>query len=222
MSKVILKGASTDYQRWELPVVEDVSAAVANAKEDRVSGLLTAEKIEQIQAQAYQEAYDAGFAKGREEGLASGQGEVQQKARLLSDMLQSLAQPFQMLDDEVEEEMLSLALVIARQLVRRELKTDPGQVIAVVREALAALPVASRNVRVCLHPEDAVLVREALNPGSSEQDWLLVEDPTLSRGDCRVVTDVSQVEATLERRLAAVVAQLFGGEREQDSTPPVE
>ena len=76
MSSTIIKDASAAYQPWQLPVVEDISAAVANAKDDKASGLLTAEKIEQIQAQAYQEAYEAGYSEGRVAGLASGQQEV--------------------------------------------------------------------------------------------------------------------------------------------------
>lgn len=58
MSKIISKDSTTGYQPWQLPMVEDVSAAVADAKGNKASGLLTAEKIEQIQAQAYKEAYD--------------------------------------------------------------------------------------------------------------------------------------------------------------------
>jgi len=217
--KLIEKARTAEFSAWQLPLVEDISGAVQEARHDKASGLLTAEQIERIQAQAYKEAYDAGFAKGQQEGLAAGAAEANDKAALMARLLQQLQRPFEQLDAQVEEELVSLALVIARQLVRRELKTDPGQVIAVVREALAALPVASREVKVCLHPDDLVLVREALAHTETERDWTLVEDPTLQRGDCRIVTETSRIEATLERRLAAVVAQLFGGEREQDATP---
>ena len=53
---------------------------------------------------------------------------------------------------EVERELLTLAMALARQIVRRELKTDPTQIIGIIREAIAALPVAAREVRVHLHP----------------------------------------------------------------------
>jgi flagellar assembly protein FliH len=46
--------------------------------------------------------------------------------------------------------------------------------------------------------------------------WGVVEDPLITRGGCKVDTDVSHVNATVENRLAAVVATIFGGEREQD------
>jgi len=36
------------------------------------------------------------------------------------------------------------AIRLARQIVRRELKTDPTQIIGIIREAIAALPVDMR------------------------------------------------------------------------------
>jgi flagellar assembly protein FliH len=217
MSKLISREETQEFRRWDLPIVEDVSAAVNNAKHGKSPGLMTAEQIERIQKQAYKEAYDAGYKKGQQEGLRSGQTESDYKIHLLGDLLESLAHPFEDLDDVVEQQLVSLSLAIARQLVRRELKADPEQVIGVVHEALAALPVASRDVKVCLHPDDGVLVREMMTQTESDRNWLLVNDPGLTRGDCRILTEVSQVEATLEKRLAAVVSQLFGGERERDS-----
>jgi flagellar assembly protein FliH len=44
----------------------------------------------------------------------------------------------------------------------------------------------------------------------------MVEDPLITRGGCKVDTEVSYIDATVENRLAAVIATLFGGEREQD------
>ena len=218
MSKVISRDTTHGFERWDLPIVEDVSAAVDDAKQGKAPSLMTAEQIERIQKQAFKEAYDEGFKQGRQDGMASGKGEVEYKGKLLAEMLDSLAHPFEQLDENVEQQMVSLSLAIARQLVRRELKADPGQVIGAVHEALAVLPVGSQDVKVCLHPDDAVLMRDAIAQSDSDRNWSLVDDPSLKRGDCRILTKVSQIEATLEKRLTAVVSKLLGGEREKDST----
>lgn len=218
MSKVISRDATHGFERWDLPIVEDVSAAVENAKHGKAPGLMTAEQIERIQKQAFKEAYDEGYQKGRQEGMAAGKNEIEYKGKLLTEMFDSLSHPLEQLDETVEQQLVSLSLAIARQLVRRELKADPGQVIGVVHEALAVLPVGSQDVKVCLHPDDVVLMREAMVKTESDRNWSLIDDPSLTRGDCRILTKVSQIEATLEKRLAAVVSQLFGGERERDST----
>ena len=95
------------------------------------------------------------------EGREAGRAEVRAQVERLAGMFYDLAKPFEVLDAEVERELLTLAMALARQIVRRELKTDPTQIIGIIREAIAALPVAARDVRVHLHPEDAAVVRAA-------------------------------------------------------------
>jgi flagellar assembly protein FliH len=175
---------------------------------------LTAEQIEDIQRQAHEE----GFELGRGEGLTAGKKELQARVQRLEAVMAALAQPLKDLDDAIEEELLALAMAVARQLVRREIKTDPGQIVAVVREALAVLPAASRRVRLHLHPDDAALVRDALSVPEGDNAWRIMEDPVLTRGGCRIITETSQVDATLESRLNAVITSVLGGERDSDES----
>ena len=86
--------------------------------------------------------------------------------------------------------------------------------VGVVREAINLLPVASQDVQVHLHPEDAALVRELLSPSDTDPAWVISEDPLLSRGGCRVSTQNSQIDATAEARLQAVIAAVAGDERQ--------
>jgi len=162
-----------------------------------------------LQAEAHEEA----FAQGLAEGRAAGRAEVRAQVDRLSGMFYDLAKPFEALDIEVERELLTLAMALARQIVRRELKTDPTQIIGIIREAIAALPVAAREVRVHLHPEDAAVVRENLAPTESERAWMIVEDPVMARGGCVINTTTSRIDARLETRLGAILSELLGTER---------
>ena len=205
MSKLITKEEAGEISAWELPDVATFAGGGRN--------LLTAKQIEAIQKQAYEE----GFALGRKEGRNAGQAQIKASVQRLEQLMSALARPFAELDQRVEKELVNLAIAMTRQLIRRELKTDPGQIIAVVREALAALPVATRGVRVHLHPDDAALVRSALSVAEGEQAWKLMEDPALTRGGCRVVSETSQIDATVEARLNAIIAATLGGERGSDA-----
>lgn len=189
--------AARDARPWQAP---EMAGRSANP--------VTVEQVEDIQRRAYEE----GFAEGRRAGLAAGSEAVER----LRAVLQALEAPLADLTPELEESLLRLAKALARQLVRRELKEDPAQVVGVVREAVAALPGTARHIRVHLHPEDAALVRELLAPEQGESPWRLVDDPVLARGDCRVETDASRVDAGLEQRLTALIAQALGGERGED------
>jgi flagellar assembly protein FliH len=159
-------------------------------------------------------------ARGYQAGLAKAQAETQERiaaldARLqqLDSILQLLGRPLQDLDAQVESELTQLALTVGKQLARRELSIDPAQVIAIIRESLGQLPVAARDVRVHLHPEDAATVRERLAAPATERAWTIVEDPTLSRGGCIVRTESSQIDVRLEARVHAVTTSTLGEER---------
>jgi len=169
----------------------------------------TAGNIADLQAEAYREAYEEGLGKG----IAAGAEQLRAEVHKLDGMLHDLARPFDDLDRQVEHELLALAAALARQIVRRELKTDPSQVIGVIRDAIAALPVAARDVRVRMHPEDAAVVRQHLAPTESERAWQIIEDPVMARGGCEVVTATSRIDARIETRLAAMLSELLGSER---------
>jgi len=182
--------------------------------------LLTADQLEQLQKEAYREGFEQGkkegFEYGHKEALNEGREQIRESIRQFESLLDTLDRPLQQLDDQVERELVELVIAMVRQLVRREIKSDPGQIIGVVRESLAILPLSSRHIRVVLHPEDASLVREIFDLSDADLGWKIVEDPVLTRGGCRILTETSQVDATLESRLAAVIAPLLGGERGQD------
>jgi flagellar assembly protein FliH len=166
-----------------------------------------------LQAEAHKEA----FQQGLEEGRQAGRGEIRAQVERLAGMFHDLAKPFEVLDAEVERELLTLAMALARQIVRRELKTDPTQIIGIIREAIAALPVAARDVRVRLHPEDATVVRDNLAPTESERAWTMIEDPVMARGGCQITTSTSRIDARLETRLGSMLSELLGTERVAES-----
>jgi flagellar assembly protein FliH len=180
----------------------------------------TLAQLEELQQEAYKEGYakgrEQGFEFGHKEGLERGRQELQRYTSQFERLLNTFEHPLHELDDQIERELLSLAIAIVRQLVRREVKSDPNLIIGVVREALSILPVNSRNVRLLVHPEDAELIREIYTLGDTEVGWKLVEDPVINRGGCKVVTDASQIDATLESRLASLIAPLLAGARAID------
>jgi len=124
-----------------------------------------------------------------------------------------MSKPIAALDVAVQRQLVSLAGAIARQIVRRELKTNPDEIVAVVRETVALLPLTARDVRVHLNPEDAKLVRSRLVEASSDRAWNIVEDPILTRGGCRVSSENSTIDAQLEQRLGAAIASALGENR---------
>jgi flagellar assembly protein FliH len=188
-----------------------------------------AEDIRGARSQAVRE----GFEEGRRAGLEAARKEVASRAEALERVLDSLARPFEMLEQRFHEEVLALVKAVARALVRRELRLDPTHIAGVVREGLAALPMAAPDVVVRLHPDDAAVLRECLAGATGSGDelpgpvdaqggraWRVEVDPLMERGGCVVATPQSQVDGRLETRLGRVIAALFDEERGADADAP--
>ncbi|MGB5245069.1 MAG: flagellar assembly protein FliH [Woeseia sp.] len=193
------KAAAGKTNRWEVPAIDGGTS----------QGMMTASRLQDLQ----KEAYDEAFAEGREAGLKAGQQELAERVARLDALLQAQAQPLAELDELVEKQLVELAVSLTRKLFRRELKLDPGQIVGVVREAVGLLPIASRDVRVHLHPDDATLIREVLSAPDGDRAWTVIEDPLIDRGGCRVTTEASQINAENQTRLNAVIAAVVGDER---------
>ena len=213
--------AAEHRQQRDPPPVREIEQDVLAAREE---GFKT----------GYDAGAEAGHHKGYEQGVREGvrlgraemqeqasqleaeREELRKRSHHLQQLLAVLADPVSQLDKEIEDQLVALVIAVSRQLIRRELKTDPGQIVAVVRKAVSLLPVAAREYRLALHPEDAAMVREVLlkEDSKNSRPWTIVEDPTLTRGGCRVVSEASYIDATVERQLAAVAATLLGDERE--------
>jgi flagellar assembly protein FliH len=202
---IIPKEKLSAYQRWELASLEDKPAAPkAEDAALPVVRLPTAEELERIHQQAYQE----GFATGLREGRAKGEAEARQMQALLA----GLDSAMQRFEAEMAQPILDLALAIARQLTRRALQVEPERVRDVVREAIESLPQLSEHPVLVLHPEDANLVRQMLAYEYQESVWRVVEDPHMARGGCRIETAEGELDATLETRWKRIVSALGSDE----------
>lgn len=209
------------------PGTTDCEAAVARFEFPDIDGTVidglggtgampTARQIEQMHREAYEEGFESGRSAGHAEGLERGEAEQRRRAEVLDGVLRELTTPLAELDEEMVESVGELALLIARHLVRRELKATPGEVVGVVRETLRHLPVATRGTTIHLNPEDVDIVRNALALGDEAGNWRLEPDPLVTRGGCVVETETSRIDASVETRLAQIASKMLGGERESD------
>jgi flagellar assembly protein FliH len=167
-----------------------------------------------------QRAWQQGFDQGKAAGIEAGTSELDTRIEAVERILDALARPLEDLDHRVEEELLALVQAVVRQLVRRELQHDPGHLIGIIRESLAALPLAAGDVVVRLHPADAEAIREKLADATENRAWRLETDPLLERGGCLITSPRSNIDARLESRLARVIAGLLKDERDEPDHQP--
>ena len=154
MAEKTATAAGGDVARYELPTVEGM---LLGDFSDGAS-MPTARQVEALHRQAYSEGFEAGRADGYAAGEHNAADEIGQRVAALNGILGDLRAPLAELDSQLVESVADLAILIAKLLVRRELKTEPGEVVGVVRETIRHLPVASRGLRLRLNPDGIVRV----------------------------------------------------------------
>ncbi len=236
-----------NYQSWKAPSIDVAGSQVfRQIKEDESEGeeeqekseeLITAEELQAIKDQAYTE----GFEKGRSDGLSSAQDEILKKRLLLTNLIEELENPLKLTGEQTQNELLELSFAIARQIVRRELKQDPTQLIAIIRESLQQLPVGSKEICISLHPDDASIIKEALSINSistdqttesastnnslktnnaAEKSWVLLEDPSMQPGGCIIKTSNSKIDASINQQIAILFSQMIDEQRTAEIREP--
>lgn len=182
---------------------------------------LTLEELESIR----QEAYNEGFAAGEKDGFRSTTLKVRQEAEealsiklaSLERLMGTLFDPIGEQDSQIEKSMVDLVQHIARQVIQRELVLDSSHIESVMREALKLLPLGVGNVRLYINPQDFEQVK-ALRE-RHEETWRIVEDAALQPGGCRVETEHSRIDATVETRISQIMAKLLDQAHEQVLNP---
>ncbi|MDK1399647.1 flagellar assembly protein FliH [Pseudomonas protegens] len=202
------------------PEPEEVQEEIEEVPLEEVQPL-TLEELESIR----QEAYNEGFATGEKEGFHSTTLKVRQEAEVaLSAKLQALEQlmanlfePIAEQDTQIEKTLVELVRHITRQVIQRELAMDSTQIEHVMREALKLLPLGVGNVRLYVNPQDFEQVKSLRE--RHEESWRIVEDEALLPGGCRVETEHSRIDASMETRIAQAMDQLSDQLHEQSLHP---
>lgn len=202
----------TAWERWELASFDAGIAVAANgaamhtAAAEKTNVPLERAEIERICAEARADGYQAGYADGKRAGYEAGRELAAAEARRIGQAADRLEQALQEFDQQVADELLALAVEIARQVVRQEIAARRETLLAVVNEALTHLPHQHVAIRLC--PADASLVRSYLGDVLTHAGHRILEEPTLAPGDCLLEAGSSQIDASTATRWRRVVEQL--------------
>ena len=115
---------------------------------------------------------------------------------------------------ESEEELLKLSFMLAKKIIRQEIKHDRQIMTMLVGEALREFP-EQHDIVLCLHPEDYKVIssnRELFLAGVGDQRQItLKSDEAMTLGGCVVESSSGIIDARIEAQLDEIYRNLIEG-----------
>jgi flagellar assembly protein FliH len=117
---------------------------------------------------------------------------------------------------EWEVQLVDLACAIAERIVRGELSRRPQVSHAWVKEVLE-MASGETSAQLLLHPDDVaglgVQAQQIRDTVARGLDLEIQGDPTVGRGECRLIARYGELDQRLDRQLARVMEELIGVQR---------
>ncbi|MGE3276346.1 MAG: FliH/SctL family protein [Vicinamibacterales bacterium] len=184
------------------------SAAAAPAAAPAPPPAVDAAEQQAALAALERDAFSKGYAQGEKAGYEAGAKRAEAMLRRLSGTLDELAHLRTAMIQQTEQQMVQLALAIARRILRREVTLDADFVVAMARVALDRLGEQTRAT-VRLHPDDLAAT------GSEPRQFAgthvtVVADASLSRGQCQVESEYGFIDVGVEAQFEQISEALIG------------
>lgn len=164
-----------------------------------------------IQEQLYA-ARQSGYHDGYRDGMAALEAFKHSFAQQVSAQVGVLVRNFdaemQALEGDMAQSLARIAVELARQVVRSELQQRPELIARVAHDAVEALQLSARHVRVRVNPDDFPLVKEGAGEEMQAREAQLIPDAEVARGGVKVDADIASVDATIAARWQQAVSAL--------------
>lgn len=205
-------------------VANDMPSSSAVVEETKEEKRLTASDPEQARAElelSFEAGRKTGFEEGRivERQEAEGAEYTRIREQLASLVLKFDQETSRYLQD-VEREVVELALAIAARVLRREVGLDPLLLTGAVRVALGQLA-RTTEARLKVPASDVCLWTEAIAhiPNLAMRP-VVVADEGISSGDCLLETELGFADLGIQSQLAEIERNLFDAADQTVSSLP--
>jgi flagellar assembly protein FliH len=206
----IPKEQQTAYERWEMSSFADGNQSVSASRPKKKDDSVASGKLSQILETARKEAYTKGMQEGFAVGMAKAREYAKEDKQNFLNLMESFSDALEKSDEQIADDALSLALEIAKSMLKVKLNIDASVVLPVVMDAIHYLPYVQKPARILVHHDDAQTLREYLAEEIASQHWQIQEDVNIERGGCIVETGANQIDATNEvrwKRISDALAQ---------------
>jgi flagellar assembly protein FliH len=199
-ARIIPREELGDFANWSL---NGFAGAAPQGNAARPEPEPAAPTADELQAQL-QAARQQGYQDGYQDGLVAldsfKQSFAKQMAAQVGQLLASFDSQLTQMEQEMAQALARTATLLARQVVRSELQQRPELVAQVAEEAVNAVLMSARHIRVQVNPQDQALVAEGAAEALAARGARLMANAAVQRGGCLIESDAGCIDARVELR----------------------
>jgi len=154
-----------------------------------------------------EKAYAKGFARGEKAGIESGNEKIELVVNSINKGLSELIKIRQEIYLETEQEIVKLAMKIARKIVCNEIRVNKDTVVNVVKEALKKVE-GNEKVKVKLSSKDLQFIKSEkpaiIDKITNIENVGFEMDESIPDGGCIIETESGDIDARIEKQFQAV------------------
>jgi len=148
-------------------------------------------------------AYQKGFQDGQSAAQKAAAAQLDAMNLRLARTIEEISGFKQRFRHEAEEDVVTLALAIARRVLHRELTMAPDALLGLVKAAFEKLEFREVH-RVRVRPEDAAMVQQHLEKMGLPKQIDVIADPGLSRGSAILDSTRGALDMSVDTQLSEI------------------
>jgi len=181
--------------------------AHANISKEKRNDEIQKGLIDETGREIEEKAYAKGFARGEKAGIESGNEKIESVVNRINKGLSELRKIRQDICLETEQEIVKLAMAIARKIVCNEIRINKNAVVNVVKEAVKKVD-GSERVKVKLSIKDFQFINNEkpaiIDKITNIENVGFEMDESISDGGCIIETESGDIDARIEKQFQAV------------------
>jgi flagellar assembly protein FliH len=160
-------------------------------------------ELEQQIPQLVQQARQAGLKEGESAAAEKAVRQIEAIAARATQAIEDLIGERRKMRQRLEEDLVHLAVAVARRVLHRELSVDPEALGGIVRAVLDRMD--AREIHTLrVHPADAPFVEKYSGEWQTPVQLRLEKDPSLERGAIVFDTARGSVDSSVETQLREI------------------
>ncbi len=158
------------------------------------------------------EAYQRGFKEAEKALKAKINDELKEQISRLERLFKNFSEEVENLGRTIEDVVISLAIEIAKKIVKKEIEKDEDFVIGQVKDAIKRV-IGVERIKLRINPEDEKLIKELkpelLQIADSTRDIIVEPDPSIERGGCIIESELGNVDARISTQFSLIENSLI-------------